>query len=82
MEKKQQQSHELATLKNWQSPQLATLIKWQSPELANPKLTKVLDSANFWGWQVLDSVISEGGRFRTRLFFFILAHMEIRGWQE
>ena len=26
-----------------------------------PKLIKVLDSANFWRWQVLDSVISERG---------------------
>ena len=43
-------------------------LKWQSPELATPKLTKVLDSANFWGWQILDSVISEVGQFRTLLF--------------
>ena len=33
-----------------------------------PKLIKVLDSANFWRWQVLDSAISEAGQFRT-LFF-------------
>ena len=29
---------------------------------------QVLDSAIFWGWQVLDLVISEGGQFRT-LFY-------------
>ena len=52
----------------WQSPELATLKKLQSPVLSTPKFTKVLDSANFWGWQVLDSVISEGGQFGTRLF--------------
>ena len=42
--------------------------KWQSPGLATPKLTRVGDSAIFWGWQVLDSAIFWGGQFRT-LFF-------------
>ena len=56
--------------------------KLQSPGLATPEFTKVLDSANFWGWQVLDSVISEGGQFRTLLFFSIMEHRKIRGWQE
>ena len=44
------------------------LKKWQSPELATLKLTRVGDSAIFWGWQVMDIVISEGGQFRA-LFF-------------
>ena len=39
-----------------------------STELATPKLTRVGDSAIFWGWQVLDLVISEVGLFRT-LFY-------------
>ena len=51
-------------------------------ELASPKLTRVGDSAIFWGWQVLDLVISEGGKFRTLFFFWLLAHREIWGWQE
>ena len=66
--------------------------KWQSPELATPKMTEsrtlvclgVVSSGlchflgmasswlyHFWGWPVQDSVI-----------FWILAHREIRGWQE
>ena len=48
--------------------------KWQSPELATLKLTRVGDSAIFWGWQVMDIVISEGGQFRT-LFFSGLWHI-------
>ena len=55
--------------KKQQSPEPATLIKWQSPQLATPKLVKVLYSVNFWEWQVLDSVISEGGQFRTQVVF-------------
>ena len=66
----------------WLSPELATPKKWQSPGLATPKLTRFVDSAIFWGWQVLDFVISEGGQFWTLFFFWILAHREIWGWQE
>ena len=29
-----------------------------------------MDSAIFWRWQVLDLIISEGGKFRTRFFYF------------
>ena len=30
----------------------------EKKQLATPKLTKVLDSANFWGWVVQDSVVN------------------------
>ena len=58
---------------NWPPPEMTKSRtchpkKLQSPELATLKLTRVGDSAIFWGWQVMDIVISEGGQFRT-LFF-------------
>ena len=51
--------------------------KWLSLELGTPKLTKVLDSAIFWEWQVLDLFISGGGKF-----IFFCPHRENWGWQE
>ena len=36
-----------------------------------------MDSAIFWGWQVLDLVISGGGQFRTLFIFWIPAQLGV-----
>ena len=73
--------HELATLWNDQvqdlPPQKNGRVQ-NLPPLNSPQLGTL---PFFGGWQVLNLVISEGGQFRTLVFFWILAHREIWGWQ-
>ena len=70
------QNPEKNRVPNWVPPK-------KSPGHATPKLTRVGDSAIFWGWQVLDSVIFLGWPvWDSDFFFWILAHRHIWGWQE
>ena len=68
------------------SPEIATLRTCHPQKMAVPNSGefrggKFWTLPCFWGWQVLDLIISEGGQFIT-VFFLILAHREIWGWQE
>ena len=62
------QNSELVTSIKWQSLGLVVPKKWQSPELWLVWRVSSSELSRFGGWQVLDSVISEGGQFSTRFF--------------
>ena len=67
-------------------PLFLYVLEWiktelNSPQDATPKLTKVLDYAIFWVdkfWTLSFPRVASSELF----FFSILAHREIRGWQE
>ena len=79
-----QQSPELATPLNEYSKRVQNLPPSKNGRVQNlpPLNSKFLTLPIFGGGKFWTLIISEGGQFRTLLFFFILAHREIRGWQE